>query len=120
MSRSESPLVRDVSLATPRSRLRQQRCVPFVGGRHLERITDSSAETVDGERDVLVLVGIDADDDIVAFECKACHDCCSLRRFDRRSRRLGGEDRTAMGPWWISSYEVTARPAGGALRRRRG
>ena len=39
------------------------------------RLVDEAAEAVDGNRDVLIFVRVDPDDDVVALECDARHDC---------------------------------------------
>ena len=46
-----------------------------VVGRDDRSIVESAAQPVEGNGDMLVLVGVDADDDIGPFERDAGHDC---------------------------------------------
>jgi len=45
------------------------------GRSDLDRVADAAAKAVEGERDVLVLVSVDRDDDVAAFERDAGHGC---------------------------------------------
>ena len=43
--------------------------------RHESWLVDDAAEAVDRHRDMLILVGVDTDDEIGASKCDAGHDC---------------------------------------------
>jgi hypothetical protein len=53
----------------------QQFLIARVGRRDRTRLAERAAETVDRERDVSVLVGVDTDDDSGTLKRDACHDC---------------------------------------------
>jgi len=71
--------------------------VAVVGGGD-RQVAEAASEAVDGDGDVGVFVGVDADDDVVAFKCEASHGCCSLHGSTVEARWPVGKDRTAMGP----------------------
>ena len=82
-----------------------------------QRLAERAAEAVDRDGNVLVLVRVDADDDIAAFKREASHDCCPFP--GSMVEAAGWAGRTGLR-WDLvrsGSYEVTARSAGGALHR---
>jgi hypothetical protein len=60
---------------TERTGPSQQFGVALVGGVDEQWFAEASPEAVEGDRDVLVLMGVDADDDVVAFKRDAGHGC---------------------------------------------
>lgn len=60
--------------ATERGRPGQQLRVALVR-RVDEQLAQTPAVPIDRDGDVLVLVGVDPDDDIGPFKRDACHDC---------------------------------------------
>jgi hypothetical protein len=64
----------DMDLAE-RTRPGEELGVAIIVGVEELRFVDEPADAVDGDGDVLVLVGVDADDDVAAIERDAGHDC---------------------------------------------
>ena len=53
----------------------QQLGIALVGGGYEEWTAQAAAEAIESNGDVLIFVGVDADDDVVAFKCDAGHGC---------------------------------------------
>src|SRR6266511_965210 len=75
------------------------------------QLAEPTAELVEGDGDMDVLVRVDADGDLSDDDVlrDAAHGCRSSAWFD--STRTGRADRTVMGPGVSGSYAVTARSA---------
>jgi hypothetical protein len=78
---------------------------------------DAAAEAVEQDRDVLVLLGVDADDDIVGPKLHAGHGWGSSWQFPVAGPLVGRADRTAMRPWSSQApiRSLPARPAVGKV-----
>jgi hypothetical protein len=58
-----------------RARPGEQVGVSGIGCLDDTRIAETAAQSVDRHGDVLIFVGVDADDDVAALKCDAVHDC---------------------------------------------
>ena len=97
------------------SRPLKKRGITICRGRR-EQLTQPNSAAVESYRDVLVFMGIDADDNFGPSGRDACH-VDLLCQGQRTRPRPGGEDRTVMGPSAIRLLLGHCPPGRGRLLR---